>query len=147
MITKIIVTRSGRGYVDPYVVIWDSAALLPKADQASDTLAVYNMREDLNRTLVPCGHITESVLTPTNCPGETPPNAYTSDPLINDAWIATHNRTQAHRFCLTHAYHTGITPTPHANMGFRTRVCDAQTHHFVRLDFEYREPDNSISSS
>ena len=32
-------------------------------------------------------------------------------------------------------------------MGFRTRVCDAQTHHFVRLDFEYREPDNSISSS
>ena len=39
-ITKIIVTRSGRGYVDPYVVI-GIAALLPKADQASDTLAVY----------------------------------------------------------------------------------------------------------
>ena len=28
-ITKIIVTRSGRGYVDPYVVIWDSALQKP----------------------------------------------------------------------------------------------------------------------
>ena len=96
------------------------------------------MREDLNRTLVPCGHITESVLTPTNCPGETPPNAYTSDPLINDAWIATHNEPSALLLpdaCLSHWHYS----TPHANMGFRTRVY-VQTHHFVRLDFNTVNP-------
>ena len=136
-ITKIIVTRSGRGYIDPYVVIWDKAPYYPSVrPRYPKTLwQCRNMREDLNRTLVPCGHITESVTTPTNCPGETPPSAFTSDPLVNDVWLAQHARL--HPSCQSHAYHNGI--TPHGDMGFRTRVCDAQTHHFVRLDIEYRQ--------
>lgn len=134
-ITKIIVTKSGRGYVDPIVAVRGSPPkLAPYFD--NDTKRLWqctHMREDTNGSLHACGHIHEGDNPPTSCPGETPPGPKQTTTAANNNWWTRHAAS-----CRDHASHAGT--TNHNSMGFKVRSCGGIPAEFVLINDPYRSP-------
>ena len=136
-ITKIIVTKSGRGYVDPIVAVRGSPPkLAPYFDPNNNTKRLWqctHVREDTNGSLHGCGHIHEGDNPPASCPGETPPGPKQTTSAANNNWWTKHAAT-----CRNHASHAGT--TNHNSMGFKVRSCGGIPAEFVLINDPYRFP-------
>lgn len=134
-ITKIVVTRSGRGYVDPMVVVRGSP---PKLDPyfTPNTKRQWQcayLREDSDGTFQPCGHVHEGDTPPANCPGESPPGPQQVNAESNDNWWDNHGDA-----CRNHYAFLGL--ANHTDIGFRTRSCEGGAYDFNLINEPYRFP-------
>jgi hypothetical protein len=131
-ITKIIVTKSGRGYVDPVVSVRGSPPkLAPYFNNTKRLWQCTHMREDVNGTLHACGHVHQGDDPPSSCPGETPPGPKQTTVTSNNNWWTKHSQS-----CKDE--HNGT--THHKDMGFKVRSCGGIPAEFVLINDPYRFP-------
>ena len=157
VIEKVIVTNSGRGYVDPVAY---ARGVSPKDRNFYTTNGSYwnrhwrclNMRETLSGTLEVCGHMHQGLYPPEACPGEVDDNfpitADRDDSAIEDWW----DRQQDDPQVITDDYHAHPAPSPqdpanplysskiHQEAGFSSRVCGGTKTNFVLVNDPYRTP-------
>ncbi|MDC0157457.1 LamG domain-containing protein, partial [Verrucomicrobia bacterium] len=133
-ITKVIVTKSGTGYVDPIVIVRGSPPQLdPYFTQTPRRWQCANPRKLNSGALAACGHIHEGNNPPAICPGETPPGPQQISDAANTNWWDNHSVV-----CRNHASHAGI--TNHNNRGFTSRSCGGMPPDFILLNDPYRTP-------
>ncbi|SVE23482.1 uncharacterized protein METZ01_LOCUS476336, partial [marine metagenome] len=108
-IAKIIVTKSGRGYIDPIVAVRGSPPKLAPYFTTINNVKIprrwqcTHTRETLDGNLSACGHIHEGDDPPNSCPGETPPGPKQVTDTANDNWWTKHAVA-----CMEHASHFDI---------------------------------------
>ena len=144
-IAKIIVTKSGRGYIDPIVAVRGSPPKLAPYFTTINNVKIprrwqcTHTRETLDGNLSACGHIHEGDDPPISCPGETPPGPKQVNDTANDNWWTKHAVA-----CMEHASHfdilTGKILTNHNNLGFKVRSCGGIPAEFVLINDPYRQP-------
>tara|TARA_Y100001978_G_scaffold203333_1_gene228396 strand:- start:26797 stop:38664 length:11868 start_codon:yes stop_codon:yes gene_type:complete len=133
-ITKIIVTKSGSGYIDPVVFVRGSAPKLdPYFTNTKRLWQCTHMREDVNGTLAACGHVHEGDAPPQACPGETPPGPKQVNAGQNANWWDGHSAACKNHHGLSAQVH-------HRDLGFRVRSCGGIAAEFVLINDAYRFP-------
>ena len=69
-ITKVIVTKSGNGYIDPYIKVYATPPGLLTVLQKKPAWRCTQMRQNKDGNFTQCGHVQIGNEPPQNCPGE-----------------------------------------------------------------------------
>jgi hypothetical protein len=130
-ISKVIVEKSGRGYINPRIKIYGAPPRFAMYDRsgAKGRWLCTNLRETESGEFASCGHIHKSEFAPETCPGEYPPNN-PLDVTQHSAWWKTHKSSSSHD-CQTQGNHY--------NGSFKSRKCAGTKESFVLMD-SYRTP-------
>ena len=147
VIEKVVVIKSGRGYIDPIVKVrgipphhnhytamklhrdhgvWGSGKSRIPSEKVTRIWRCVNPREDKVGNLVECGHIFEGQYPPEQCPGEVdedfPIGEASSEQAVSD-WLTRHippgNQNHPHKHCNAYNYDN----SKHLNANFRSRRC------------------------
>jgi hypothetical protein len=133
-IDKIVVTKSGRGYIDPVVAVRGSPPKLSPyfTPNTKRQWQCGYLREDTNGTFTACGHVHEGDDPPASCPGESPPGPQQVNAQANTNWWNNHG--------VACRNHYGLAISNHTHMGFRTRSCGGNGHDYDLINEPYRIP-------
>ena len=150
-ISKVVVTNSGRGYVDPIAIVRDAP---PKHTSYHDTGSTYRRkwkctfpRATEDGLEVECGHIHWGLYPPENCPGETDEQfpyqdengtfvVTTADQITN--WRTRHDSSKDHTYCNTSDNPESST---HLDVAFLVRKCwGTKSNYILHDDAQYRNP-------
>ena len=162
VIEKVVVIKSGRGYIDPIVKVrgipphhnhytamklhkdhgvWGSGKSRIPSEKVTRIWRCVNPREDKVGNLVECGHIFEGQYPPEQCPGEVdedfPIGEASSEQAVSD-WLTRHipPGNHPHKHCNAYNYDN----SKHLNANFRSRRCGGTKVNFVLLNDLYRTP-------
>ena len=127
-ITKVIVTKSGKNYIDPYVKVFQTPpGLLKKLNTGGSSWVCMNQRQKADGNFSTCRHIIKSDNIPTNCTGESG---------LNERFTATQLSTwqTAHRELHPNCTLQGA----HGNGLFSTLSCSGTTENFVLVNDPHR---------
>jgi 6-phosphogluconolactonase (cycloisomerase 2 family) len=130
-ITKIIVTKSGKNYIDPYVKVSPTPPGLLSKLLAQPRWKCYNIRENRAGRKVICGHVVGSQNRPTSCHGEKDLKQRPSEQDLID-WRFNHNSKFEAPFplCQDHG--------DHLEGNFTINTCSATSENFILINDPHR---------
>ncbi|MDA8823867.1 DUF5011 domain-containing protein [Opitutales bacterium] len=128
-ITKVIVTKSGNGYIDPYIKVYATPPDLLTAIQKKPGWRCTQSRQNKDGNFSQCGHVQIGNEPPQNCPGEEDLKyRFSQDDLLK--WRNGH----AHELCpLDH---------DHGNGNFKHHSCPGGAETFKLINDPHRDYDS-----
>ena len=130
-ITKVIVTKSGNGYVDPYIKVYATPPGLLTALQKKPAWRCTQMRQNKDGNFTQCGHVQIGNEPPQNCPGEEDLKYRWQ---AQDLFEWTNKHRNSHELCpLDH---------DHGNGNFKHHSCQGGAETFKLINDPHRDYDS-----
>ena len=130
-ITKVIVTKSGNGYIDPYIKVYATPPDLLTAVLKKPEWRCTQLRQNKDGNFTQCGHVQIGNEPPQFCPGEEDLKYRFSAQELFD-WTASHKRN--HSSCpLNH---------DHGNGNFKHHSCKGGPETFKLINDPHRDYDS-----